>query len=137
MTEIRTQDKMPETSSQLPEKRAEMTASLTLHSGPLPPPETVERYELVLPGAFDRILTMAEQDQRNEFELSRSGWRFAHWGQFFGFVSVLIIIIPYFAVLVFTIWLDNFAMFGAVLGAGVLAGLPALVRSFQKKGDKP
>ena len=61
----------------------------------------------------------------------------AHWGQFFGFVSVLIIIIPYFAVLAFTIWLDNFAMFSAVLGAGILAGLPALVRSFQKKPDKP
>ena len=136
MTEKRNQDKTLEMSSPLPEKLPKVMAALTLHSGPLPPPETVERYELVLPGAFNRILTMAEQDQRNEFENNRSSWRFAHWGQFFGFVSVLIIIIPYFALLGLTIWLDNFAMFSAVLGAGILAGLPALVRSFQKKQEK-
>ena len=123
-------------------------ASLTVHVGSLPPPEAVERYELVMPGSFDRILTRAEQEQQNKFEHNRTvlavhehdvreGWKFAHWGQFFGFISVLIVIIPYFVVLGYTIWLDNFAMFGAVLGAGVLAGLPALVRSFQKKGDKP
>ena len=53
MTEI---DTVHETPS--PEKLPKVMAALTLHAGPLPPPETVERYESVLPGAFDRILTL-------------------------------------------------------------------------------
>ena len=32
------------------------------YSGPIPPPETLEGYERLLPGAAERILTMAEQN---------------------------------------------------------------------------
>ena len=31
-----------------------------LHAGPLPSPDTVERYERLQPGTLDRLLTMAE-----------------------------------------------------------------------------
>src|ERR1700685_4362438 len=34
-------------------------------SGPLPPPETLEKYNQVLPGAAERILAMAEQQSRH------------------------------------------------------------------------
>jgi uncharacterized membrane protein len=132
MTEIRTQDRTPEISPQLPEKLSEMTASLTLHAGPLPSPEMVERYELVLPGAFDRILTMAEKEQQAGFEHNRSGWFFAHCGQVFGFAVVVI----YFVILGMTVWFNNTAMFVAVFSAGAVAGLPSLVRSFQSKNGK-
>lgn len=30
-------------------------------SGPIPPPDIIEKYERILPGAADRIITMAEQ----------------------------------------------------------------------------
>ena len=131
----------------LADSLATIKASLTVHVGSLPPPEAVERYELVMPGSFDRILTRAEQEQQNKFEHNRavlavhehdvrSGWKFALLGQLFGFVSVLIVVIPYFVILGLTVWFDNLAMFSAVLGAGILAGLPALVRSFQNKGKK-
>ena len=126
MTEI---DAIPETP--LPEKRPEVMAALTLLAGPLPPPETVERYEVVLPGSFDRILTMAEQEQQNKFEHNRSGWRFALRGQVFGFVSVFMVIILYFTALGLTIWFDNLTMFSVVCATGALAALPQLVRSFQ------
>jgi len=33
------------------------------HSGPLPSVETVEGYEKLVPGSFDRIIRMAEKDQ--------------------------------------------------------------------------
>ena len=143
MTEIRKEDKTSETSTPL-------LAALTLHAGPLPPPEAVERYELVMSGAFDRILTMAEQEQQNGFERNRtvlehsgtvlaiheqdmrSGWFFAHCGQFFAFFTVVI----YFTLLGLTIWFDSLTMFATVIGAGAIAGLPALVRSFQKKQEK-
>ena len=128
---------------ELADSLASIKASLTVHVGSLPPPEAVERYELVLPGSFDRILTRAEQEQQNKFEYNRtvlaihehdvrSSWRFAHCGQFFAFFTVVI----YFTLLGLTIWFDSLTMFATVIGAGAIAGLPALVRSFQKKQEK-
>ena len=127
----------------LEDNLATIKASLTVHVGSLPPPEAVERYEQVMPGAFDRILTRAEQEQQNKFEHNRtvlaihehnvrSSWRFAHCGQFFAFLTVFI----YFTLLGLTIWFDSLTMFATVIGAGAIAGLPALIRSFQKKQEK-
>ncbi|WP_404377720.1 DUF2335 domain-containing protein [Vreelandella aquamarina] len=44
--------------------RAFEARSLT-YSGPLPPSSEMERYETITPGAADRILAMAEQQQRH------------------------------------------------------------------------
>ena len=120
------------------------TASVSIHSGTLPSPETVERYEVVMPGTFDRILTMAEKEQDSKIKLNsdsldavihskRTISESILRGQIFGFVSVIVIVLLYFAVLGLTVWFDNLTMFGVVTGAGVIAGLPSLVRSFQKK----
>jgi uncharacterized membrane protein len=124
-------------------------ASLTLHEGLLPSPETVSQYELVLPGAFDRILTMAEKEQQNSFEHNRkilditsmelvvrgrgefSKILFAHCGQIFGFVTVIV----FFSLLAYSMWLENMTMFGTLFGAGAFAGLAQLVRSFQNKSN--
>jgi len=142
MAEGNKQKEMHVPSVQLPENLATIKAELTLHSGLLPPPETVERYELVLPGAFDRILTVVEEQQRatiaREDRLltvherdSSSNRIFAHCGQIFGFTIVVL----FFVLLGFTVWINNVAMFSAVFAAGAIAGLPPLVRSFQKKSE--
>lgn len=34
-------------------------------SGPIPPPNLLERYEAITPGAADRILTMAENQSKH------------------------------------------------------------------------
>jgi len=139
MNEDRNQNDITVPSTQLSDSLATIRASLTVHSGPLPPPETVERYELVMPGAFDRILTMAENDQRDKFEHNkqfltvyerdnRSNWLFAQCGQIFGFATVVI----FFSLLGYSMWIENITMFGLLFGAGAFAGLAQLVRSFQK-----
>jgi len=120
------------------------TASVSIHSGTLPSPETVERYEAIMPGVFDRILTMAETEQASKIQLNRDSLdavihskrtisESVLRGQIFGFISVIIIVPSYFAVLALTVWCNNLTMFGIISGAGVIAGLPSLVRSFQKK----
>ena len=124
------------------------TASVSIHSGTLPAPETVERYETIMPGAFDRILTMAEKEQDSKIKLNRDSLdavihskrtisESVLRGQIFGFVSVIIIVFLYFAVLGLTVWFNNLTMFGVISGAGVIASLPSLVRSFQNKDIKP
>jgi uncharacterized membrane protein len=117
-------------------------SAFTLHASPLPPPETIERYERVMSGAFDRILTMAEKDLQAKIEhdgKSLTIWGrsehsdniFAHCGQTFGFVSVVL----YFAALMLSIVYDNTVVFAALFCAGAFAGLARLVRSFQSKGE--
>ena len=124
-----------------------LMASVSLHSGALPSPETVERYEHILPGAFDRILTMAEKEQESKIKINhdtvsitkhenRSIWTSILWGQTFGFISIVI----YFIILAITMLLGNTVMFTALFCAGAFAGLANLVRSFQvrnKSDDVP
>ena len=40
-------------------------------SGPLPPPEALERYNQVLPGAAERIIAMAESQHSHRQELEK------------------------------------------------------------------
>ena len=50
---------------------ASIIASHRRFSGPLPPPEDFERYEAVLPGSTNRILTMAEKEQDHRHVMNR------------------------------------------------------------------
>ena len=43
----------------------------SIHSGPLPSPESFNNYEITLPGAADRILKMAEIQQGYRFDLMK------------------------------------------------------------------
>lgn len=40
-----------------------VAAQVQVWQGQFPPPEAIERYEQVMPGAFDRIVSMAERQQ--------------------------------------------------------------------------
>lgn len=42
------------------------------YSGPIPPPDTMERYEALVPGAADRILRMAEREAEHGHALQRT-----------------------------------------------------------------
>ena len=117
------------------------------HAGPLPHPDIMEQYERMQPGTLDRLLTMAETEQQaridhntkaGEYKFKvlelrgrndRSNNLFAHFGQAFGFASVVF----YFAILALTVWFDNTTMFTALFCVGAFAGLTRLVRSYQNK----
>jgi uncharacterized membrane protein len=97
--------------------------------GHLPPPEAIERYEALLPGAFDRLLKMAEKQQDGQIRNIEQAQLFTRddtrWGQVLGAV------------------ISAFAMAGAVwcvhekqpyvaalfLGVPVLAVAKALIES--------
>jgi len=58
---------------QHPELRASVVAVIQrFHQGPLPPPDDFAGYENVLPGACDRILSMAEAQQQHVFALNQA-----------------------------------------------------------------
>jgi uncharacterized membrane protein len=47
----------------------EVIQAYSQFSGPLPPPSTLKGYEDILPGCADRIIAMAEAQQRHRFEI--------------------------------------------------------------------
>jgi uncharacterized membrane protein len=61
--------------------------------GPFPPPEAIKGYEQVLPGSFDRIMTMAEEAQRAQIETVREAQKLTSRdtarGAWLGFVVTL------------------------------------------------
>ena len=50
---------------------AQAQQTLQLWQGQYPPPEAIEHYEKVLPGAFDRMIAMAERLQAAQIDKSR------------------------------------------------------------------
>jgi uncharacterized membrane protein len=110
------------------EEAATVVQSLMIserHSGPLPSAREFGRYDVVLPGAGDRILGMAESEQRHRQELEKKVvWSDAALkgrGQFFaigGLVAALAVV-SLFAYL-------KAPTQGASLGGAVILGIVAL-----------
>ena len=61
-------DKPDVSSNDEAESRSSVVQVSASWSGPIPPPGDIERYEAVLPGATDRILTMAEKAQSHRHD---------------------------------------------------------------------
>jgi uncharacterized membrane protein len=67
------------------------------YSGPLPPPEMLERYGKIVPGAPERILKMAEKQSEHRIELEKvvvkGNSRRENQGLQYGFIISLVTII--------------------------------------------
>ena len=62
------------------------------HQGPLPAPEDLFRYEKICPGAADRIIKMAEKEQKYLNKLRYKEYRSLRMGLIFGFISFIALI---------------------------------------------
>lgn len=85
---------------------------------PLPPPELLRRYDEVVPGAADRILTLAEEEQRHQAALSRGVSRYLLRGQLYG----MLVCFAALGVVAFTAYLGH-AVVAAILGGTTLTGV--------------
>jgi uncharacterized membrane protein len=100
--------------------------------GPYPPPDAVERYERVLPGTFNRLITMAEQLQAAQIEqsgriidLTHAENKRGHW---LGFSSTVIAM----AGAVVCVWMNAPWLAVAFLSVPVMAVGQALVETAKK-----
>ena len=75
---------------------AEVSESTTTYSGPLPPSTELAEYDRVLPGAAERILSMAESyaahDQHQEADFLRCEYTDKLWGRLVAAVVVMVIL---------------------------------------------
>jgi len=117
------------------------------YSGLLPPPDFFAGYKRVLPTAPERILLMAEEQQRVDNKRDdrlltiqeaneQSDRDFSKNGQIFSFVCTMSIIVSGSVIMGLTLFLGHHAPFYSIFSAGVLFGLAKIVRSFQEKGGK-
>jgi len=95
-------------------------------SGPLPPPEELAKYEQILPGSANRIISMAEQQSSHRQELEKTVIGANARTQTWGLVSAFIIAMTAIGG---GIWLSARGMSGAGL-TSIITALAALVGVF-------
>lgn len=91
-------------------------------SGPLPPPEVLEKYNKIVPGAAERIIKMAEQQSAHrrslETQVINSDIKNSKLGLFFGFIIGLAGII---GAIITSVYASQ--LVGGALGISSLAAL--------------
>ncbi len=91
-------------------------------SGPLPPPEMLARYDEIIPGSAERILTMAESQSLHRRELERevvfSRIALSRRGQWLGF-AIAIVGLGTSAIIA----IYGSALAGGIIGLGTLVSL--------------
>ena len=73
-------------------KRVLLHAS-KFHQGPLPAPDDLMKYERICPGAAERILKMAENEQKTINKLKLKEFRSSRLGLIFGFISLFFMLV--------------------------------------------
>jgi len=105
-------------------KQNQIEAQVTTQqfSGPVPHPEILREYDQILPGAAERILTMAELDQKHQIELDSNAQHLAakeiKRGQIFGLVVSISAFITSIASLIL-----SFEKAAMVIGGTTVVGL--------------
>jgi uncharacterized membrane protein len=104
------------------------------YRGPLPPPEHLEGYEKILPGAADRILSMAEKEQSH-----RHRWEREHliWDGFIsitGLVFGWVLSLALAAAAVYCAVIGQPWVAGALVGVSTFGGVASLIRGRQLFG---
>jgi uncharacterized membrane protein len=71
-----------------------MVISHSIHSGPLPAPETLREYNVIIPDGANRIMALTEQQSNHRMYLEKtvvlSNSRESTRGQLFGFIIALV-----------------------------------------------
>ncbi|MGK7344338.1 MAG: DUF2335 domain-containing protein [Candidatus Nitrospinota bacterium M3_3B_026] len=104
-------------------------------SGPLPHPEVLQNYENVLPGLAERIVAMAEAEQKSrhteETEALRGQLKYASRGQWFGFgISMAGLVVSGVVIFAGYPW-------GAVISLTALTNLAGIFVGRHRPGSDP
>jgi len=71
----------------------EIREQKSFHSGPLPPPEILKKYNEAVPNGAERIMTMAEKEQKHVHTMESIAAILVTIGQFGGFIMCMAAII--------------------------------------------
>ena len=112
-----------------PEEQARLvrvSGHISRFSGPLPPPETLEKYNQIVPGAAERIIKMAENQQKHRHDLEKNVTDSNVSSQKLGLILAFVLAMT---AIVGGIWLSAHGKSGAGL-TSIIGALAALVGVF-------
>lgn len=107
------------------EQHIEKITHVQTWQGSLPPPETIEKYDKIVPGAAERILSMAESEMKHrhksEDKLLKDRTRLSILSTIFAFLCVILLGV----VLCFAIYIgsDTAAIASAIGAIAAVVGL--------------
>jgi uncharacterized membrane protein len=93
-------------------------------SGPLPPPSYLREYDNIIAGAADRIISMAEAEQKHRHRWERSALNSTNAGLWFGFLIALGLVSGG----IYSVYAGQPYVAGGFLTAGAIGMVPALIR---------
>ena len=105
---------------------AVVASAMYRFSGPLPPPEELAKYEQILPGSANRIISMAEQQSAHRQSLEKTAINANAMTQRWGLICAFVLSMT---AICGGIWLSARGMSGAGL-TSIIAALAALVGVF-------
>lgn len=94
-------------------------------SGPLPPPDTLIRYNDAVPNAADRIITMAEQQAAHRRQMESAYLAQDHLRSVLGIGAGLVVVLAVLAASVFLVVTGN-PVAGTILGSVDIIGLASV-----------
>lgn len=65
--------------------------SMRMHSGPLPDPETLREYDRIVPGAADRVIAMAERQQKHRHDMEKQALTSSFRSEWGGRIAALLV----------------------------------------------
>lgn len=110
-------------------------AAIEIHSGPIPSASELAKYENILPGAADRIITMAENQSKHRQEMEKkmllANIKAEQCGQIFGFIIFGMAIIAGFILLILGKSVEGLA--SLTIAVGSIVGLFVYSRQEARK----
>ena len=93
-------------------------ATFALTTGPIPPPDQLAAYEMIVPGAANRLLTMGEHEQNGRLSILTAQVRQSARGQWMAFTLAL-------CFLAASVWvtLAGSPWVGGILGGTTVVGV--------------
>lgn len=89
----RRRDKLIRRTAEAQEQRTQLIRARQTWQAPLPPPEALERFNQIVPGSAERILSMAEGHARDGWANNRFVRRSTILGQVFAFTLALVALV--------------------------------------------
>jgi len=106
-----------------------------IYSGPLPHPEILNRYDEIIPGAAERILKMAENEQGHRLTMDKESTTNAivmgYLGITFAFFAVIMLVC-----LVYYALSKGFDTAAATISVGAIASVASVFIFFKKSGRR-
>ncbi|PXA93984.1 hypothetical protein DMC47_21425 [Nostoc sp. 3335mG] len=101
------------------EARFKVEASYS--SGPLPPPKTLQEYDLIVPGAADRIIKVMEQEAEHQRAMDREIFRATRFDILIGKILGLIVALAGFGTSLGALYLGSPSTASIIGGATVVS----------------